>query len=404
MKLQQVLQACRRSPVFGDSYESPIALTAVEQRVEVLAHAFAAAFTPIVLRALPDVPLMTRTSFIRETTLRVTGLCSVIAMEVHDIQRLTAAAICYGLLSLGDSFLDRGDAAMEVAIHLLLEEHAIAPPHLDSSTAHPAGSARARAREIASTILPAVTSTPVQARLNALRQFDAQIAYLSRPEDAPVLVLTPCLSFFKHSLALRQVSRRLRYAGQGFWEEFADSYVEHSIRNIQVFGDVGLIYALYRQTHPALPSLSMIQRDADLMRVMNHSANAALRIFDDVGDQEIDAGATPWSQPHFNLFHHPAPALIRAFLRYADITDEQRIEQGIMAIQSNTREGDAAIVQLFVELIRRRLPELPEASRRRHATFLMLLKRFIESGYVNAVGDRASAIDTLKTTQATLST
>src|SRR5690349_7270447 len=146
MKLQQVLQACRRSTVFGDSYESPIALTAVEQRIEALAHAFAAAFTPIVLRALPDVPLTIRTTFIRETTLRVTGLCSAIAMEIHDIQRLTAAAICYGLLSLGDSFLDRGDGAMEVAIHLLLEEHAIAPPKLDSSIAHAAGSARSRNR------------------------------------------------------------------------------------------------------------------------------------------------------------------------------------------------------------------------------------------------------------------
>jgi hypothetical protein len=129
------------------------------------------------------------------------------------------------------------------------------------------------------------------------------------------------------------------------------------------------------------------------MWVIDHTANAALRIFDDVGDQEIDAGATPWSQPHFNLFHHPDPALIRAFLRFAGVADERRIEQGIQAIQSSTRQGDAAIVQLFVELIRQRLAELPDASRREHSTFLILLKRFIESGYVNAVGDRALAID-----------
>jgi hypothetical protein len=392
MRLQQVLQACWRNPVFGDSYPSPIALTAVEQRMETLAHAFAAAFTPLVLRALPDVPLTTRTTFIREATLRVIGLCSVIGLEIHDVERLTAASICYGLMSLGDSFLDRGDAAMEVAIHLLLEEHGIAPPQLDSSTEPMAGSERYREREVTGTSLPAVSSAPVQARLNALRQLDAQIAYLSRPEDAPVLILTPCLSFFKHSLALRQVSRRLRHAGQGFWEEFADSYVEHSIRNIQVFGEVGIIYALYRQVDPSLPSLVMIQRDTELMRLMDHTANAALRIFDDVGDQEVDAGATPWSQPTFNLFHHPAPALIRAFLRFADITDEQRIEQAIRAIQSSTREGDAAIVQLFVELIRKRLAQLPEASRRRHSTFLLLLKRIIESGYVNAVGDQALAV------------
>jgi hypothetical protein len=388
MKLQQVLQACWRNPVFGDSYPSPIALTAVEQRMETLAHAFAAAFTPIVLRALPDVPLTTRTTFIREAALRVVGLCSVIGLEIHDIERLTAASICYGLMSLGDSFLDRGDAAMEVAIHLLLEEHAIAPPQLDSSIERTAWSARYRANQAAGTSLPAVSSAPVQARLHALRQLDAQIAYLSRPEDAPVLILTPCLSFFKHSLALRQVSRRLRYAGQGFWEQFADSYVEHSIRNIQVFGEVGLIYALYRQADPDLPSLLTIQRDVDFMRLLDHTANAALRIFDDVSDQEVDAGATPWSQPTFNLFHHPAPALIRAFLRFADITDEQRIEQAIRAIQSSTREGDTAIVQLFVEIIRKRLAQLPEASRRQQSTFLVLLKRIIESGYVNAVGDQ----------------
>jgi hypothetical protein len=393
MKLQQVLHACWRSPVFGDAYTSRIALTAVEQRMETLARAFAAAFTPVVLHALPDIPLAARTAFIREATLRVTGLCSVIAMEIDDTERLTAAAVCYGLLSLGDSYMDRGDLAMEVAIRVLLEEHAIAPPRLDSSIPYLAGSTRDREREVAGMSLPAVASAPVQARLKALRQFDAQIAFLSRAEDAPVLLLTPCLSFFKHSLALRQVSRRLRYAGQGFWEEYADAYVEHSIRNIQVFGDVGLIYALYRQIRPELPSLTAILRDARLMRLVDHTANAALRIFDDVGDQELDAGATPWSQPHFNLFHHPAPALIRAFLRFADITDEQRIEQAITAIQSNTRDGDAAIVRLFVEQIRWALADLPAASRQRYSTFLMLLKRFIESGYVNAMGDRALTVD-----------
>ena len=393
MKLQQVLHACWRSPVFGDAYTSRMALMAVEQRMENLARAFAAAFTPIVLHALPDIPLAARTAFIREVTIRVTGLCSVIAMEIDDIERLTAAAVCYGLLSLGDTFMDRGDLAMEVAIRVLLEEHAIAPPRLDNSIPHLAGSTRYREREVAGESLPAVASAPVQARLKALRQFDPQITFLSRAEDAPVLLVTPCLSFFKHSLALRQVSRRLRSAGQGFWEEYADVYVEHSIRNIQVFGDVGLIYALYRQTHPELPSLTAILHDAHLMRLADHTANAALRIFDDVGDQELDAGATPWSQPHFNLFHHPAPALIRAFLRFADITDEQRIEQAITAIQSNTRDGDAAIVRLFVEQIRCGLADLPAASRQHYSTFLMLLKRFIESGYVNAIGDRALAID-----------
>ena len=389
MKLQQVLQACWRSPVFGDAYRSHTALTAAEQRMETLARAFAATFTPIVLYALPDVPLMARTAFIREATLRVTGLCSVVAMEIDDTERLTAAAVCYGLLFLGDNFMDRGDSAMEVAIRVLLEEHAIAPPRLDSPIPHPAGSARYREREVAAISPPAVASAPVQARLKALRQFDMQLACLSRPEDAPVLLLTPCLNFFKHSLALRQVSRRLRYAGQGFWEEYADAYVEHSIRNIQLFGDVGLIYALYRQTHPELPALAAILRDAHLMRLLDHTANAALRIFDDVADQEVDAGVAPWSQPHFNLFHHPAPALIRAFLHFAEITDEQQIEQAIAAIQSNTRDGDAAIVGLFVEQVRRGLAELPLASRMRYSTFLMLLKRFIESGYVNAMGDRA---------------
>jgi hypothetical protein len=357
--------------------------------MEALARAFTAAFTPIVLQALPDVPLMTRTAFIREATIRATGLCSAIAVEIDDIQGLTAAAVCYGLLFLGDTFMDRGDTAMEVATHLLLEEHAIAPPRFDSSSQRAAGSALDHKREVAGAHLPAVASAPVQARLKALRQIDTQIANLSRPDDAPVLLLTPCLNFFKHSLALRQVSRCLRHAGQGFWGKYADAYVEHSIRNMQVFGDVGLIYALYRQAHPELPGLTIIMREAELMWIVDHTANAALRIFDDIGDQDIDASATPWSQPHVNPFNHPAPTLIRAFLRFADITDEQRIEQAITAIQSNTREGDAAIIQLFVDLIRRRLTDLPEASQQRYSTFLILLKRFIESGYVNAIGDRA---------------
>jgi hypothetical protein len=388
-KLQQLLHACWQSPIFGDSYALPFAYERIEQRMAALAQAFATSFTPIVLRALPGLPLSTHVALIRETVLRVTGLCSITAVESNDVERLATAAVCFGLLSLGDTCIDRGDAAMEVALRLLLKEHAISLPDWPDICVGQGGSAPARVSTIARVRMPAAGAAAVQARLAALRQISTRLTSLSRREDVPVLLHTPCLGFFKHSLALRQLSQQLQYAGECFWEQHAAACVAHSVMNIQVFGDVGLIYAVYRQAHPELPGLATIAQETRLMRFLDRTANAAVRVFDDVGDQALDTGMAAGSQPHFNLFNHPTPELIRAFLRFADLTDRASVALATEALQSNTQQGDAAIVQLFVDLLRQRLAELPETTQRRYSTFLMLLKRFIESGYANAIGDQA---------------
>src|SRR5262245_40775215 len=115
-KLQQLLRACWRSPVFGDSYALPFAYERIERRMATLAQACATSFTPIVLRGLPELPPWTHVALIRETVLRITGLCSIIAVESNDVERLTTASVCFGLLWLGDTCIDRGDGAMEVAL------------------------------------------------------------------------------------------------------------------------------------------------------------------------------------------------------------------------------------------------------------------------------------------------
>src|SRR5262249_45098243 len=148
-----------------------------------------------------------------------------IAVESNDVERLTTASVCFGLLSLGDMCIDRGDSAMEVALRLLLKEHAIPTPDWPDARAGQDGPVSARARRIARLHLPAAGAAAVRARLAALRQISARLPSLCRREDAPVLLHMPCLGFLKHSLALRQLSRQLPQADGRFWQQYAPACV-----------------------------------------------------------------------------------------------------------------------------------------------------------------------------------
>jgi hypothetical protein len=376
LKWKQLNQACWQSPIFGDAYASSLEHLEYKDfvlRMEERSQAFAARFSPILAKGLPDVSLEDREAFVRETRLRIIGLCSIIGVDFADTERLTAAAICYGLLHWGDALLDRGDTAMEAAIRLFLEENVALSPQLPVT--------------VRTSSLSAVNSQAVQARLSALREIIPQITYLSRSEDAAVLLNTPCLNFFKHCLGDWQISQQyLQNGHEDFWKEYANAYVKHSILNFQVFGFTGLFYALYRQEDPKLPRLDSILNEPQLIYFLDRIANAAGRIFDDAGDQASDSGVTQGKYFKLNLFNARDPRLLRALFRFAGITDENLVARAIDAYQRDSYEGDAAIIQLFVDLLREHMKVLPQELIRRHIRFIILTKRLIESAYIDGIG------------------
>jgi hypothetical protein len=386
-RLQQVLSLCWQSPVFGDSFKYSLAEADFERRMEESAELFAVPFAPIIGEAMPDIPQEIRDAFVHRTKFWVAWLMTI-DMQLTDTERLTAAAICLGLLGWGDTFMDRGDAATEAAVRLMLEEHG-ALPSMALADGQPAiEPERSGQQQFGVASLPVSDSPAVQSRLAALRRLVPEIAYLSHPEDASILLPAPCLNFLGHSLALRWLSQQyLQDESKAFWEKHAYACAKHSILNIQIVGMCGLYYTLYRHENPSLPSLATIKQEPQLMRFLDRLSNAAIRVFDDVGDQKVDAGSTRWNEFTLNLFNIRDPNYIRAFFRFAGVEDEQQISLAIEALQSHTRDGDVAIVRLFVNLLHEELEALPKDILQRYSTFIEVAKRFIETGYANAMGD-----------------
>jgi hypothetical protein len=414
MMMQQLVQACWESPVYGDSYVSSADYADFERLAGEIEREFIASFTPIITKGMPELSTELCVSYIRTVAPQIIGLYSTLGVELRDIDRLTSAHVYYGLLYWCNNFLDRGDLTMEAALRLLLAEQG-AFPAMDSST---------RRKEIRpdpfnASMFAVTNPSVVQARLGALREIAPQIRYICRPEDAAVLLHDRGFAFPKHSLGILRFSRfYLQEGGDEFWKEHAYQYVKHLILSISLFGLIGLIYAMYRRERPLLPCLADIMEELPLMRYVEGLCNAAARIFDDVGDQEIDAGIKP---PRFrfdgdperaqarviddpvdqeidagtrrlkqvSLFNTPEPRLIQAYFQFIGISEEELIEQAIKAFQMGTYEGDSAILRLFVNLLRDQLGALPQEILQKYSVYIGIVKRCMDAAYVNVIGDKA---------------
>src|SRR5262249_12949441 len=236
-RLQQVLSLCWQSPVYGDSFKSSAADPHFEQRMEDAANRFAGPFASVIAEAMPDVPPARRDAFVHRTKFLVAWLMTIDG-HLSDPERLTAAALCLGLMGWGDTFMDQGDIATEAAVRSLLDEHGVLPPELSRIASRPEENGVA-------------DPSAIQARLTALHRFAQQIAYLAHPEDTHILLEASCLNFLAHSLGVRRLSQEyLHEKSDYFWEKYAEAYAKHSILNIQIVGMCGLYYTLYRHEDP----------------------------------------------------------------------------------------------------------------------------------------------------------
>jgi hypothetical protein len=406
---QQFVQACWRSPIFGDSYDSSVTIEEIEGLAAKRERASIAAFTPIIARGMPELPPETRDQYVRSMSRMIVGIFMSLAVEFRDVDRLTRASLPLAVSAWGNNYLDCGDAAMETAIRMLLAEHNV---HSELETL--IGREDPGPKQFSDT-----NSAAVETRLGALREIQSQISALCRAEDAAVLLGERSFQFLKHSMGLSQLTRMyLQDRCSDFWKMYAFQYAKHLVLSNSVFSHIGHIYAMMRREQPDLPSLADILEVQPLMRLVEGLINSAMRIFDDVGDREIDDGAPvswipdPGSLGNWgpqaaddlrgrngeagapqlkqvSLFNTPDLTLIRAFFHFIGIIDEALIEQAINGFQSRYREGDKTIISLWVDLLRKQVNDLPSEILQRYSLYVTLIKRVIECGYVNSVGDRA---------------
>jgi hypothetical protein len=357
----RLLEQVWQSPIFSDSYPPQRAFAPFAAKMEIVYRTFIPQFRAIIMSGMPEVNTSAIDMFVTHNAAKAAAFCTGIGVEIENIERLANISTCFGLLYWADSLLDHGDVALLQAISIL-----------DNSmeSLHPA-------------------EPLVLARLAALQQIKPYLLQCTRPEDVPFLLLHPFLEFLRHSVTLQQLSREYRHSVDPvFWHSARSDFIKASIISIQLPGTVAAVYALYRQQQPALPALKVLASDARLMSPLECLGNAALRIFDDVGDQNDDAASDTFT---LNLFNQAQthPDLIPALLDAADITDPPTVTRLISAFSVNDPMGDAAVVATFVELLRQQITSLPPELWEQYGIYLRLAKRLIECGYVNCIGDSA---------------
>lgn len=371
--LVHLLHLTWSSPVFGNAYPKHVSIHTASslKQVETLYSHLMNSLEPILAQGMPMASSEEVDEIILQIAPKCTAFCPAIAAgEIDDVERLSAAAVSLALICWADQSMDRGDDAMLAAVKMLNK----------GVQDRPIMGLRALTAE-------------VHARLNGLRWIEHSVESLSRPEDTAILLQCVYEDTLQNEARMRDLSRQfalqvLRRNGADFWQMHAEEVARLSIVDVALIYVTATIYAVYRYHHPDLPRLYEVFNEPAIMDVMRGPCNAMIRVFDDFGDRQIDDGYHPaWGEFNLNIFNQPHPQLVEAFLKAAGIQDERVFKSVQTAFRTGSRISWAYIIQVFADLVRDRLSNLPAPLWERFEVFLTLARRMIETGYVNMLGD-----------------
>ena len=368
--MQELLQMVWDSPVFGNAYPAitPNNLKVILSQIDPMYRQFVAKFRAVLQEGLPYAQPDEIDRLICEIAPKSVAFCSAIAAgEVSDPDRLSSAALCISLVYWADQSMDRGDTAMLAAVRWLNHDYQGIEPTIPFEDLHHL----------------------VQSRVKALQWMERSILHLSRPEDAPFIIQWAIKEGVANEARVFELSREYLLRGKtAFWREFSDDAAKATIEDVGIILVSCIIYAVYRQHKPELPSLPEIFQNPEVIESLRGPSNAALRVFDDFGDIPIDDGQHPtWGDFCLNFFNQTDPIWIETFLKRAWIYDPETIQTVLRAVQSGTRDDQVYVVSVFVEWVQSVLAAIPTPMQQRYGVFITLAKRVVEAGYVNVIGD-----------------
>jgi hypothetical protein len=359
-RLSMLVEQLWRSPIFGDSFQTiqEHHRDALQRQVFNLHPQVMATLEPIFTNALPELSSDEVLALVGQIAPKSTAFCAASAIDgCVDWEHVRGVVIVMAMIYWADQSMDRGDMTMVQAIHVL--------------TGH----------------APIEQANAVIARrVAALQTIHHEIARLGREEDRRFLVHFALQDTLHREARMCELNHHYAHQAEtAFWHDHLQAVVEHSSRNLGLICATALLYASYRQQTPSLPPLAEIVAEPVVMEVLEQIGNAAIRIFDDIGDRHIDAGKHPqWGCFALNILNQAHPALTDAFLRYASVDDPHTIALLQVAF---TEQQYSAIAHYFVKLVQERFAAIPQPLQERYAVFLMLAKRIMEAGYVNVCGD-----------------
>lgn len=306
MKLKIVddlLAEAVKSPVFGDSFGQVSSSRPgfVLGRVEEILDNTVTELGRCIELGMPELGPKEIAAVVRQIAPKAVCFCPALAAgELNDTRRLSASAVAIGLMYWADQTMDRGDVAMPVAIELF------------------------GGRDVR---VPDERAELVQARLAGLNCIEREIGELARPEDAPFV-----LACFREQVLLNETRLHQLSAAYQNSDDRTRFLAVHATEIAQcMVTDAGFpsvsssLYSIYRWHCPELPSLAAVYAEEALVDLLQ-VCNSVVRVADELGDWEIDAGHDPaWGSFAINLFNQHHPFLLSAFL------EEARLRPGARA-------------------------------------------------------------------------
>ena len=364
-KLAYLIDILWKSPVFNDSFpksngQGNLAMA----QFKAIYPDFLKTVLPILQKGMPNAEKKELNSIIEEIAPKSIAFCaSISAGEIESKKHLSHAAVAIFLSYWADQSMDRGDEMMFSAVQYLNHQ----------------------------SITTKITDTETfRARLEALQHIQHLASQITLPEDLPyaqqaierdVLGLQAKMRILSHKFKESQV--------EFFWAAHAEEVAQTMTDCSGLMSAVSIIYAIYRKNNPELPSLNEIYSHPKLMQLIRGTFNTAVRIFDDAGDYYTDTGQDPnWGDFNLNIFNQAHPALLKAFLNYSHISENDPLYTEFLSAFSLPISGSRITVStLYLKLVRERVNALSPTLTKKYSLFITLSKRTLEAGFVNILGD-----------------
>jgi len=367
-KLSYLLRLLWNNPIFGDSYPSTVYEEKTLLQIEDIYVRFLTEFRPILAEGMPQASIFELNDIIDQIAPKSIAFCAAIsAGEIEDSDRLCDVAMAIAISYWADQSMDRGDEAMLAAIH-----HINAELKEGGGIVHP-------------------VSELVGARLAALRHIESLAQRANdHPEDLPYILRAIYRDVLLNQARMRDLSRQYLTDGgsPAFWDKHAEETARTILDNSGLMSAVTVIYAIYRYHQPDIPSLSEIYHHTELMTLIGGPFNAAIRVFDDLGDRIIDTGQnSQWGIFNLNLFNQPNIKMLGSFIRYSGIEDIPLHDALMEAFTRGDPSSRIYVTKAYRLFLRENIAKLPQPLWEKYVVFLNLCKRTLEAGFVNSVGD-----------------
>ena len=367
-KLSYLLRLLWNNPIFGDSYPPVVYESSTLLQIKTIHADFVTKFRKILAEGMPHASLLELDETMNQIAPKSVAFCAAIAAgEIQDTDRLCNAAVAIAISYWADQTMDRGDEAMLAAVRHINNEIQKGEPCTQP------------------------VSRQISSYLSALRQIKRLAGEINdHPEDLPYMLRAICVDVLSNQAHVRDLSRQYLITGDvsKYWDNHTEEIVRTVIANSGLMSAVTAIYIIYRYYQPDIPSLADIYQHPELSRLIAGPFNGAVRIFDDLGDRQIDLGQNPqWGIFNINLFNQPNAELLEGFIRSSGIEDAAQRDALMESFMRADAPGRMRVTKTYIHLLREKFESLPEGLLQKYAVFLDLCKRTLEAGLVNSLGD-----------------